>query len=342
MSGKKLDLCGDRPLSGQLPVKSKVLYVRNVHRSEEQTDDNIIQQVKLYTKEKGVHVVAATVVKNHFADDIVGCRVTVPRDDAVKLLEVRFWPEPIKCREWKTKGERNGSEPCTVWKNKDQRFVRNRPKMCMRSRSFRTEIDRRIITTVKLLIRSLYMKVTMYVYLLVILTLCCGVNHCLLVMSVSFKNPLKIIALNMHGFHENKLYLRESCNAYIYDVVAVSMHWLYPAEYSSFRELLGGSYHDIFKTCKDMHPGSCGKIIGHAGTALCWKLHSRCSKGCDVESDRFCILCINIEQDVMLFIVSVYMPQANSNIADFGVILDQLEEIVLSLREMAHVCYWKL
>ena len=106
----------------------------------------------------------------------------------------------------------------------------------------------------------------MYVYLLVILTLCCGVNHFLLVMPVSFKNPLKIVAWNMHGFHGNKLYLRELCNAY--DVVAVSEHWLYPAEYSSFRDLLGGSYHDIFKTSKDMHPGSCGKIIGRAGTAL--------------------------------------------------------------------------
>ena len=78
--------------------------------------------------------------------------------------------------------------------------------------------------------------------------------------------PLKIVAWNMHGFHGNKLYLRELCNAY--DVVAVSEHWLYPAEYSSFGDLLGGSYHDIFKTSKDMHPGSCGKIIGRAGTAL--------------------------------------------------------------------------
>ena len=93
MSGKKLELCGDRPLSGQRPVKCKVLYVRKIHCSEEQTDDNIIQQVKLYTKEKGVHVVAARVVKNRFADDIEkGCRVTVPQDDAVKLLDVRFWP----------------------------------------------------------------------------------------------------------------------------------------------------------------------------------------------------------------------------------------------------------
>ena len=73
------------------------------------------------------------------------------------------------------------------------------------------------------------------------------------------------------------------------------------------------------------------KIIGHAGTALCWKFHSGCSRGCDAESDRFCVLRINIEQDVVLFIVSVYMPPANSNIVDFGVILDQLEEIVLSL-----------
>ena len=32
------------------------------------------------------------------------------------------------------------------------------------------------------------------------------------------------------------------------------------------------------------------------------------------------------------------MPPENSNIADFGVILDQLEEMVLSLREMGHLC----
>ena len=32
------------------------------------------------------------------------------------------------------------------------------------------------------------------------------------------------------------------------------------------------------------------------------------------------------------------MPPANSNIADFGVILDQLEEIVLSLQEMGQLC----
>ena len=99
-SKKEVDPLSLPPLAGQRPVKSKMLYVRNIYRVQGQTDEDIMLQVKQHAKKKGVRVMATRLIKNRFAEDIVGCRVTVPLSNVDELLDVRFWPEPIECREW--------------------------------------------------------------------------------------------------------------------------------------------------------------------------------------------------------------------------------------------------
>ena len=64
-------------LKGQKPVKSKMLYVRNIRREDEQNDDEIIKMVKLHAKYYGVRVVSARIIRNRYDDDIVACKITV-------------------------------------------------------------------------------------------------------------------------------------------------------------------------------------------------------------------------------------------------------------------------
>ena len=71
-----------------------------IYRVQGQTEEDIMLQVKQHAKKKGVRVMATRLIKNRFAEDIVGCRVTVPLSNVDELLDVRFWPEPIECREW--------------------------------------------------------------------------------------------------------------------------------------------------------------------------------------------------------------------------------------------------
>ena len=92
-SKKEVNLLSLPPLAGQRPVKTKMLYVRNIYRVQDQIDEDIMLQVKQHAKKKGVRVMATRLIKNHFAEDIVGCRVTLPLSNVDEMLDIRFWPD---------------------------------------------------------------------------------------------------------------------------------------------------------------------------------------------------------------------------------------------------------
>ncbi len=56
---------------------------------------------------RGVKILSARVINNHFSDYKVGCRISIDAKSKNKVLDKEFWPERIKCREWSQKKESN-------------------------------------------------------------------------------------------------------------------------------------------------------------------------------------------------------------------------------------------
>ena len=107
---------------GRSPVKSSCLYVKNISQEEGVSDEDIIEQVKSHAAYYGVKIMSARVVKNRFADNIVGCRITVPDEDAHLCLRNYIWPKPIECREWERGRGLNRSRRQDIrWKATDLR-----------------------------------------------------------------------------------------------------------------------------------------------------------------------------------------------------------------------------
>ena len=116
---------------GRSPVKSTFLYVKNIYQEEGTTDDDIIKQVKSHCSYYGIRVMSARVIKNRFVDDVVGCKITVPEDQAHLCLRNHFWPKPIECREWQSNRPRRKdsqlrssdvqrSNETSAWRDRDE------------------------------------------------------------------------------------------------------------------------------------------------------------------------------------------------------------------------------
>ena len=57
---------------------------------------SICKMVKSYRKEKSVPILATHIVRNHYRDDIVGCKIVVLQDDKNKCLSDDIWPDGVK------------------------------------------------------------------------------------------------------------------------------------------------------------------------------------------------------------------------------------------------------
>ena len=58
---------------------------------------------------RGVKILSARVINNHFSDYKVGCRISIDAKSKNKVLDKEFWPERIKCREWSTRKKESNS-----------------------------------------------------------------------------------------------------------------------------------------------------------------------------------------------------------------------------------------
>ena len=102
-------ISGVKALTGQKPVKSTVLYVRNIMKEDGQSDEEVIKIVKAHATTKCVRILSSRIIHNRFDDGIVGCKITIPESDVEFACSKSFWPENVECRRWNVKGtyERN-------------------------------------------------------------------------------------------------------------------------------------------------------------------------------------------------------------------------------------------
>ena len=69
-----------------------------VNADEEDTD--VVKTVRSHAVRKGVRIIHAKVIRNRYCDDVVGCKLLVPKSQVSNLLEDDFWPDNIECRYW--------------------------------------------------------------------------------------------------------------------------------------------------------------------------------------------------------------------------------------------------
>jgi hypothetical protein len=76
------------------------MYVKNIEVESKEKVQQAEEKVRKYLQNKEIYVYKAQVIKNRFADTIVGCKITVAEQVKEKLEGSFFWPDHIECRPW--------------------------------------------------------------------------------------------------------------------------------------------------------------------------------------------------------------------------------------------------
>ncbi|CAH1790831.1 unnamed protein product [Owenia fusiformis] len=88
-------------LTGVKEVKFTLVYVSNIRKDFNVSDDDIRSAIVDHAKDKGIRVMKADIVHNRVCDDKVGCKLNIPESQAEIILATNFWPDPeIGCRVW--------------------------------------------------------------------------------------------------------------------------------------------------------------------------------------------------------------------------------------------------
>ncbi len=74
------------------------MYVKNIEVECEEKTAEIEKKVKTYIEKGAVNILKVQVVKNHFVDTIVGCKIIILEKQKVVLEGDTFWPDNIECR----------------------------------------------------------------------------------------------------------------------------------------------------------------------------------------------------------------------------------------------------
>jgi hypothetical protein len=89
-----------KTLKGQKKVKTWTVYVNNIWVETEYIPNDITNRLKSYCNKAGIQIFYTELVPNKWRDDIVGCKVTVPKHQANTVKSEGFWPDYITCRDW--------------------------------------------------------------------------------------------------------------------------------------------------------------------------------------------------------------------------------------------------
>jgi hypothetical protein len=98
-----------KTLKGQKNVKTWIIYVNNIWVDPGQTPNDITSSLKSFCRNSNVTVIHTEIVSNRRREDVVGCKVTIPKHQVNKVKEKDFWPEFITCRDWSFKPKFEGT-----------------------------------------------------------------------------------------------------------------------------------------------------------------------------------------------------------------------------------------
>jgi hypothetical protein len=82
------------------------LYLENIN-VEDESYEQVSRNVKLYAKSKGIRIMSIKIIRNHYCDDVVGCKMLIPECNEHVALDPQTWPDAITCRRWEDRPPRN-------------------------------------------------------------------------------------------------------------------------------------------------------------------------------------------------------------------------------------------
>ena len=139
---------------------------------------------------------------------------------------------------------------------------------------------------------------------------------------------LKISAWNMRSSAPAGPYLRALCDNS--DIIVGAEHRLYENELNKLQYLF--PEFDIHaKSSCDLRNDDMSLKPGHCGMCVAWKRELSANvRTIKVDSDRICALQLgNVgRNNSNLYIIGAYLPHRNCQIADFGVHVNLLEELI--------------
>lgn len=138
---------------------------------------------------------------------------------------------------------------------------------------------------------------------------------------------LRITAWNSRGFTVAKPYLSDLLDQT--DILALSEHKLYEHELSRL-DGVSTDFISFGKSNNGLKISNYGRVPGHCGVAVLWRksISSYVKPLKAVGNDRICAIQLKLPQKESLCVISVYLPQTASRIADYQQNLDFLESIV--------------
>ena len=77
------------------------LYVQNIARYNDESDQCVADKLRNYCKNKGIRIMAVRVISNRYCEDMVGCKISVPVRQVDDALGTRIWPDDVVCRRWR-------------------------------------------------------------------------------------------------------------------------------------------------------------------------------------------------------------------------------------------------
>ena len=102
-------------LRGQKKVKSWTLFVNNIEVEPDFDEKEVLYNVRHHCSNAGVKVIHTELIPNKRRDDIVGCKLTVPKAMAATVKEQGFWPPFVRCRDWSSNKVGNQYKGPKLW-----------------------------------------------------------------------------------------------------------------------------------------------------------------------------------------------------------------------------------
>ena len=88
---------------------SMLMYVRNI-AVHDRSEEEICRDMKIFGRSVGLRIMYTELVYNRYCEDVVGCKIRIPKSQYEVAVSIETWPDDIVCRKWAPKQRRNRSD----------------------------------------------------------------------------------------------------------------------------------------------------------------------------------------------------------------------------------------
>jgi exonuclease III len=139
-------------------------------------------------------------------------------------------------------------------------------------------------------------------------------------------HDIKIACYNARGVMPSCRYIGDLLSRKRVDILCISEHWLFP-EMLSFLDSIHIDYTGYGVSCKDLDPIASHRR-GKGGVAILFKKSiQHMVTSLDIDDDRICGISVSFCKDIVIKILSVYLPSSNHTNASYSDYIEKLYDL---------------